>query len=157
MLHFDGKVQENKEFELIEEGDYEVTLEAEWAKTKYSGEQYNNCKFTIRKDVDQKFGGRMVFDGIYKNKTTGEYNSSKINAILAAIPCAKMDFNDYDELIQYINGQNMIITIKTQEAQGDYSARSIVEFCSYRTTEHLPQNGEKPKLEEVDDPDSLPF
>ena len=98
----------------------------------------------------------MVFDGIYKNKTTGEYNSSKINAILAAIPCAKMDFNDYDELIQYIKGQNMIITIKTQEAQGDYSARSIVEFCSYRTTEHLPQNGEKPKLEEVD-PDSLPF
>lgn len=156
MLHFDGKVQENKEFEPIAEGDYEVSLEAEWAKTKTSGEPYINCKFTIRKDVDQKFGGRMVFDGIYKNKTTGEYNSSKINAILAAIPCAKMDFDDYDGLIQYINGQNMIISIKTQEAQGDYPARSVVEFCSYRTTEHLPTNSEKPTLTEVDD-DSLPF
>lgn len=155
MLHFDGKVQD-KEFEPIAEGDYEVSLEAEWAKTKTSGEPYINCKFTIRKDVDQKFGGRMVFDGIYKNKTTGEYNSSKINAILAAIPCAKMDFDDYDGLIQYINGQNMIISIKTQEAQGDYSARSVVEFCSYRTTEHLPTNSEKPTLTEVNDED-LPF
>lgn len=156
MLHFDGKVQENKEFEPIAEGDYEVSLEAEWAKTKTSGEPYINCKFTIRKDVDQKFGGRMVFDGIYKNKTTGEYNSSKINAILAAIPCAKMDFDDYDGLIQYINGQNMIISIKTQEAQGDYPARSVVEFCSYRTTEHLPTNSEKPTLTEVNE-DDLPF
>lgn len=156
MLHFDVKVQENKEFEPIAEGDYEVSLEAEWAKTKTSGEPYINCKFTIRKDVDQKFGGRMVFDGIYKNKTTGEYNSSKINAILAAIPCAKMDFDDYDGLIQYINGQNMIISIKTQEAQGDYPARSVVEFCSYRTTEHLPTNSEKPTLTEVNDED-LPF
>lgn len=155
MLHFDGKVQD-KEFEPIVEGDYEVSLEAEWAKTKTSGEPYINCKFTIRKDVDQKFGGRMVFDGIYKNKTTSEYNSSKINAILAAIPCAKMDFDDYDGLIQYINGQNMIISIKTQEAQGDYPARSVVEFCSYRTTEHLPTNSEKPTLTEVNE-DDLPF
>ena len=97
----------------------------------------------------------MVFDGIYKSKTTGEYNASKINAILMAIPCAKMDFNDYDELIQYINGQNMIISIETQEAQGDYPAKSIVGYCSYRTTEHLPKT-EKPTLTEVTDED-LPF
>lgn len=155
MLHFDGKVQENKEFEPIVDGDYEVTLEAEWAKTKSTSEPYINCKFTIRKDVDQKFGGRIIFDGIYKSKTTGEYNASKINGILMAIPCAKMDFNDYDELIQYINGQNMIISIKTQEAQGDYPARNIVEFCSYRTTENLPKT-EKPTLTEVTDED-LPF
>lgn len=155
MLHFDGKVQENKEFEPIADGDYEVTLEAEWAKTKSTNEPYINCKFTIRKDVEQKFGGRMVFDGIYKSKTTGEYNASKINAILMAIPCAKMDFNDYDELIQYINGQNMIVSIETQEAQGDYPARSIVGYCSYRTTEHLPKT-EKPTLTEVNDED-LPF
>lgn len=153
MLHFDGKVQENKEFEPIAEGDYEVTLEAEWAKTKSTNEPYINCKFRIRKDVEQKFGGRMVFDGIYKNPTTGEYRAEKINAILMAIPCAKMDFNDYDELIQYINGQNMIISIKTQ-AQGDYPAKSVVGYRSYRTTEHLPKT-EKPTLTEVSE--DLPF
>lgn len=154
MLHFDGKV-ENKEYELITDGDYEVTLEAEWAKTK-SGDQYINCKFTIRKDVDQKFGGRIIFDGIYKNKTTGEYNSSKINGILNAIPAAKQDFEDYDDLIQYINGQNMIISIVTQEAQGDYSAKSVVDYLSYRMSENIPQGTKDTTSEEVD-VDSLPF
>lgn len=66
MLHFDGKV-ENREYELITDGDYEVTLEAEWAKTK-SGDQYINCKFTIRKDVDQKFGGRIILTVFTKTK-----------------------------------------------------------------------------------------
>ena len=98
-LNFSGKV--DSDYELIEKGDYEVTLNCEYKKTN-AGTLYINCKFAIRKDVEQSFGGRYIFDAIYKTQGTDDFNKTKINAILAAIPNAKLDFADYDELVQYL-------------------------------------------------------
>lgn len=153
MLHYD-KVVEKTEFELVQPGEYEVTLNAEWKQTRM-GENYINCVFKVRKDVEQDFGGRIVFDGIYKNKNTGELQPAKINGILAAIPNAKQDFESYDELIQYINDQNMIVEINIQKADPSVVGskdKNIIKYLSYKQSEVGVQLKESTSENEV-----LPF
>ena len=159
MLHFDNNKPEKKEFDLIEEGKYETILNAEWRKTA-NGDLYINCTFRIRKDVEQKNGGRLVFDGIYKSRNNGEYSKAKIDALLSTIENAKCDFESYDELIQYLNNRNMIITIETQKADPSYpnsKDKSVVKYLSYEPTKY-PNNAVKAgsNLPEVDD-SLLPF
>jgi hypothetical protein len=134
-LNFTGK--NDSKYELIEKGDYEVTLQCEWAKKKNDPSKlYINCKFKIREDVEQSFPGRLVFDSIYEQENTGDYNKTKINGLLGAIPRAKLDFEDYDELIQYLNGQNMVITIEVEKAnQWHADDRNVVKYLSYRPSE----------------------
>ena len=153
MLSFTGKKEDtNGEFGLIEDGDYEVTLKADYKQTK-DKKTYINCVFAIRKDVDQKYGGRLVFEGIYKNES-GEYPSSKINAILSAIPNARLDFSSEDDLLQYLNGKEMIVTVKTKDGGGTYKDRNVIAYNSYRQTEH-PVAPVAKGLEVA--PDDLPF
>ena len=134
MLNFSGKVDSN--FELVEKGDYEVTLQCEYKKTASGDNTYINCKFQIRSDVEQPFGGRFVFDAIYKARGTDDYNKTKINAILAAIPNAKLDLDDYDDLVQYFNGKNMIISVDIEPANQYHSSdKNVVKYLSYRPSE----------------------
>lgn len=134
MLNFSGRTDE--EYELIEKGDYEVILNAEWAKSKDQTQTYINCKFKIREDVEQDFGGRIIFDSIFKKKGTDEYNRSKINGLLSAIPDARLDFEDYDELIQYLNDQPMMISIDIEPANEYHQKdRNVVKYLSYRPSE----------------------
>lgn len=141
MLHFDKTIEKK---ELITPGRYEVTLNADWGKT-LAGTNYINCVFKIRKDVSQDFGGRLVFDGIFKSKNTDDFQASKINAILAAIPNAVQDFESYDELIQYINDTNMIVDIGIQKADPMNPAskdRNIINYLSYAPTNVGPVKAE---------------
>ena len=155
-LSFTGKKEERP---LIQEGKYEVTLNSEWAKTK-AGDDYIKLTYTIRKDVEQNEQGRLVFDGLYKSKTTGQFPSSKINAILSAIPNAKLDFDSYDELIQYLNDVNMIVEIVTEKADGANALqndRSTVKFWSNEPTIAGPVFLEKGAVEEAVATTDLPF
>jgi hypothetical protein len=134
-LNFTGK--NDSTYELVEKGDYEVTLSCEWAAKKSDpSEHYINCKFKIREDVEQSFAGRVVFDSIYKQGGTMDYNRAKINGLLSAIPRAKLDFADYDELIQYLNGQNMVVTIEIEPANAYHTTdKNIIKYLSYRPSE----------------------
>lgn len=133
-LHFSGeKAQQQTTFEPITPGKYEVILNTEWRKAR-NGNMYINCMFKIRKGFGQDFENRVVFDGIYKSKTTGEFSEQKINAMLAAIPNAKRDFEDYDDLIQYLNDKPMIVEIDIELPDPEYpdsKERNIVTYLSY--------------------------
>lgn len=156
-LNFTGVTDSN--IELVEKGDYEVTLCCEWAKKQSDQEPYINCKFKIRDDVEQSFGGRQVYDAIYKQKGTEDFNKTKINGILSAIPRAKLDFEDYDELIQYFNGQTMIVSIDVEPANSYHSKdKNIVKYLSYRPSEveDLPRDINDVEMVEVESED-LPF
>ena len=153
-LHFDGKAPEASEYTLIEPGTYAVTLNTEWDKTK-SGDSYIKCVFKIKKDVEQDFGGRIVFDGIYKDKKTGLLNESKINAILATIPNFKTDFEDYDELIQYLNDIDMTIDVEIEKADPENPTakdKNRIKYLSYAPLIVSENN----TTENVED-DELPF
>lgn len=138
-LHFNpNEAAANKdEFELIEPGRYDCTLITEWRETR-GGDAYINCAFRIDKDRDQKFGGRIVFDGIYKSKTTGDYQASKINALLATIPNPKTDFEDYDELLLYLNGIKVNVEIDIEPADPERPMskdKNIITYLSYQPVE----------------------
>ena len=132
-LHFTGEV-EQQEFQLIEPGTYAVEMNAEFKKTK-GGDDFINCAFKILKEYDSTWGGRIVFDGIYKSLKTGAFNEAKINAILATIKNPKTDFEDYDELVQYFNGIRMEIDIDIEQADDNVpnsKERNIVKYLSYK-------------------------
>lgn len=165
MLHFDKNV-EQKDFELVKPGDYEVIMNLEWAKTRISQEQYINCSFKIRKDVKQDFGGQIIFDGIYKSKNNAdEFQASKINAILAALPNSKSDFESYDELIQYLNDKCLLVRVEVQKADPkvpNSKDRNVIAYLSYRPTKHpIVEDAPKDTDSKVDsikiDEDDLPF
>lgn len=158
-LHFDGKVAENNEYVLIEPDQYAVTLSAEWQKTK-AGEPYINCIFKIRKDVEQDFGGRIVFDGIYKDKKTGDLNINKINGILATVKNPKTDFEDYDELIQYFNGLNMYVEIEIDKADPEIpnsKDKNRIKYLSYAPYEEGTPTSQDNSTSEIKETDDLPF
>lgn len=143
-LHFTGQVTTG--FDPIEPDDYETTISLEYKKTQ-AGDLFINCRFTIREDVDQDFQRRIIFDGIYKSKTTGEYSPSKINALLAAINTnednPQWDFEDYDDLIQFLNGKNVKITVELQKADPNNPSstdKNVVKYLSYRPTDFKATN-----------------
>lgn len=160
-LHFTGEVQES-EFALIEPGTYAVVMKAEFKKTK-GGNDFINCSFQILKEFNSDWGGRLVFDGIYKSQQTGEFQRAKIDAILATIPNFKTDFDDYADLVQYINGTEMLIDIDIEKADDNVpnsKDRNIVKYLSYRPFDKAQVKSaptkEQPKVEQLSD-DELPF
>lgn len=156
-LHFTGE-KENTEYQLITKGTYEVVLNCEWRKNTNNNEPYINCIFTIRTDITQDFGGRKVFDAIYKSKTTGEFLSSKINGLLSVIPNAQHDFEDYDELIQYLNGKTMRVEVEIQKADTvnypNSKDKNVIKYLSYTPSQvNNPAifDGIAVETEEIDD------
>ena len=139
-LHFTG--QTSTGFELIEPNEYETTVNLEYKKTN-DGNLYINCKFAIREDVEQDFQRRIIFDGIYKSKATGDFQQNKINGLLAAVNAneanPRWDFDDYDDVIQFLNGKNVRVTVELQKADPNYpsgSDKNVIKFLSYKPTEY---------------------
>lgn len=132
MLHFDKSSNTKKEFELVKEGRYETILTAEWGKD-FDGSTLINCIYKIRKDVEQEFQGRVVFDKIKADKN-GIYHTGRINAILAAIPDAQCDFETYDDLIQYFNDKLLNIEVTIIKANPDYPNSKDKNGIKYYTT-----------------------
>lgn len=161
MLHFENKIEDSRTTPITP-GEYEVILNTEWKETKQTKQKYINCAFTIRKDVKQEFGGRMVFDGIYKSKQTGDFQQSKINGLLYAIPNPRLDFETYDELIQYLNDTPMIISVELEPADPNVEGskdRNVVKYLSYKPTVAGKESGSAylDRTAEKVDPDDLPF
>lgn len=175
-LHFTGEVQETA-FALIEPGYYAVTMSAEFKKTK-GGSDFINCAFKIMKEYDNTWGGRIVFDGLYKSTQSGEFQRAKIDAILATIKNFKNDFEDYEELVQYINGTEMIVYIDIEKADENVPTskdRNVIRYLSYKSLEDnlglikkqekaetkvttkVETAKEETKKDEIDEPDELPF
>lgn len=161
-LHFEGKV-EQAEFQLVDPGTYAVVMKAEFKKTK-GGDDFINCSFQIMKEYNNTWGGRLVFDGIYKEANTGEFHRKKIDAILSTIKNPKTDFEDYDELVQYINGIEMLIDVDIQKADDNVpnsKDRNFVKYLSYKPLEGVEKVEQKEAQattqQDVVNDDTLPF
>lgn len=102
MLNFTGEKQKT-DFELVRKGVYEFRLSAEW-KQFGNDEPFINLSYKIRDDVTQDFQKRVIFGGIYKNKETHEFPTGTINSLLSTQKEPRTNFEDYDDLIQYLNG-----------------------------------------------------
>lgn len=159
-LSFTG-VKKDNEFELITPDVYAVELHCEWKKKKNSEEKYINCAFQIIKGLNQNFEGRIVFDAIYKSKKTGAYQQEKIDGLLSTIDNPKLDFDDYDELIFYLNGKQMTVEIDIEEANPEVDGskdKNIIKYLSYGKVE-IREASDESNNQEINNVDNeeLPF
>lgn len=153
-------------YDLIKAGTYEVELEASFRQVESTGRKYIACRFVIRKDLEQEFGGRSIIDKIWEDKVNpGTYDSRKLQKLLLVQGAdGKYNFNDYEELVQHLNGFLLRITIVEKEPD-DYNenAYNEVKFMSYAKSQALPKqiggvNQENSNTTAIDVDDSdLPF
>lgn len=155
-ITFTGKSEST--YNPIPRGNYEAILKVEYDKTKSTGDTYIKVVSIVRSDVKQEIegqGGRLVFDGIYKNKETGEYNNKRIDFLLSAIPNAKLTFEDYDEVVQYLNGKAVKVAVEIErvnEEDPDSRLKNVVK--KYLQSDLVIANAEQ-KFEIKDE--DLPF
>ena len=127
------------DFGLVDAGDYEVVLKADKKLSKDGTKEFLNLCFKIRSDVPQNFKNRCVFETAFKDKErTTWFDLIKLNKLVKTqkgLPTFKVEFNDVDECIQYLNGLHMIITI--DKKYDDFSEKEIneVRYLSYRPSE----------------------
>ena len=132
------------EYELLKEvKKQEVFIEnAEIKRIERSQKQFISIKFRIRDDIEQENAGRIIFDTIWEERDNpGVFDTRKISSLLQSQgENGKYNFEDYDELVQYINGLSMIITIEVKPAD-DFRDEPYnqVKYCSYKPSESKPK------------------
>lgn len=117
-----GEEFDKNEFDLIDDGKYEVVIDKVETKESAKGNKYLNVVFKIRGDVDQNFKNRKVFYRITAKEGDVCYDFNRINKIIITQKNRadyKKYFVDIDEVLQYLVGLHLIITIET--AFDDYS------------------------------------
>ena len=132
-----------EEYELIAQGEYEVTLEkAELKTTKDGSKDFINCKFKIRSDIEQPGKNKVVFDKIWRDKANpSQFDHRKLQKLLLVQgPSGVYNFSDDEHLIQFINGLNMRITVLVKDAD-DYNEDNYneVKYLSYKPSNQKPQ------------------
>lgn len=126
---FDYNVEnEKKDFEPIEVGDYAVVLSAEEKPTRDNTNTYLSLSYALDKKENAKYGGRLVFENVYKTKDNPNiYNVWRIKEILLTQgKDVQMKFEDNDELIQFLNGLKMKIHVDIEEPNQYHESRKNV-------------------------------
>lgn len=162
-LSFGEEFDTGGEFTLIDDGKYEVAIEKIERKESQKGNKYLNVTFKIRNDVEQEFKNRKLFYRI--NSKEGDptgYDFNRLNKLIITQRNYKKYFTDVDEVLQYLVGAHLIVTVET--VFDDYSSKDrnqvkdwAFEPSIWDTQEH-PAPVVKEHTEQLDLPDSeLPF
>lgn len=131
-----GEEYDTQDFGLIDDGDYEVTIfrvEEKTSKTK--GSKYLNITFEIRDDVDQKFKKRKLFYTIGKKEGDACYDFGRINKIILTQKGRsdyKNRFDTFDEVLFYLNGLHMVVTVETNFDDYKQEDRNEIKDWSFR-------------------------
>lgn len=132
-----------EEYELLPDGDYEVILDtAEIKKTNDGSKKYVSCAFLIRSDVEQQGKGRRIFDNIWQDKEDqSKFDLRKLHKILLTQgPSGRYSFADDNEVVQFINGLNMIIHIEKRDADEYHEeAYNQIKYLSYKPSKSQPK------------------
>lgn len=174
----DKKVEEKSDFDLIEEGTYEVKLETfEILKSKKLNKNgqptdYLKITFVIRKDVDQNFQNRKIWHTIFKKDGDRAFNFNEINKIIITQEGRadyKRRFTNLDEILQYLVGLHLRLDIAVEFNEFRGKEDNIIVEDSFKPSvwdtqdhtevkdaEESPVKGTNLEAIEVTD-DDLPF
>ena len=115
-LNFGEEFDTNGEFALIDDGKYEVVIEKVEPKISQKGTKYLNVTFKIRNDVEQEFKNRKLFYRINEKEGDVCYDFNRVNKIIITqknTPTYKKFFADVDEVLQYLVGLHLVLTVET--------------------------------------------
>lgn len=107
---------ETNEYELIEEGEYEVVVGQAVENATPSGAMYLDIQLVVRNDIQQKFQNQRIFHKVFQKKDTGEYNMGFINVMAKAfqIPDGKQ-YNTLFDLLDDFKGRAARIEVAHRE------------------------------------------
>lgn len=161
----DKKVDENTEFELIDEGTYEVVLEKLEPKTSKNGKRYINITFVIRDDVEQNFKRRKIWYTIFSRDGDVAFNFNAINPLIITQEKRsdyKTRFKNEDEIFQYLIGLHMRLNIEIKFDEfrgkdGNVISDGSFQFSQWDIDHPVEESGSR-NLEQINIADSdLPF
>ncbi len=164
-INFGEEFDTNGEFSLIDDGDYEVVIEKVEPKQSQKGNKYLNITFKIRNDVEQNFKNRKLFYRINEKEGDNCYDFNRVNKIIITQKNTanyKKYFIDIDEVLQYLVGLHLILTVETSFDEYSQKERNNVKDWSFSPSiwdmqEH-PAKIEKTNTEQLELPDDeLPF
>ena len=100
------------QIELVKEGEYEAQIIKAELLAAETGTKYMNITYRIREDVEQEHQGEVVFDKLWQNKTTGEYNMRRFNNICksAGIP-EGTSFANENSFLEAIVGKAIVVNV----------------------------------------------
>ena len=166
-----GDSAPKKEFEPVDEGEYEVEIISFEYRTTSTGKQQLNFKLRIREDVEQKNRGRILFYSITKKDGDRAFNYYRINKLLTSTkncPNYKEKFGkEFDEVLQYLIGRQFLLYTSIVDGnngkpfnQIDDDTFEVSRWNSTHPTKTKQESAkavvEDPNNENLPDPD-LPF
>ena len=166
-INFGEEFDTNGEFALIDDGKYEVVIEKVEPKESQKGNKYLNVVFKIRNDVDQGFKNRKLFYRINAKEGDVCYDFNRVNKIIITQKNTanyKKFFTDVDEVLQYLVGLHLVLTVETSFDDYSQKDRNNVKDWSFEpsvwdTQDHTAttevSTEETPELDLDDSP--LPF
>jgi hypothetical protein len=141
-------------YELIVAGEYEAVIEnIEIRTVPTTGTEKIAVTYRLRSDVDgQKFGGRLVFEDIWKEKADPRfYNRKRLNQLMGT---QKIDdgksFESIEAVLEFLKGSSVIIVIRVEH--DTYYNKDVNSISYYKSSKAKP----KTLAKEVKDED-LPF
>jgi hypothetical protein len=138
------------QYELIKDGEYEVTLENILQASTMSGKNKLDITFRIRGDVEQSHQNRVIFEAIWQEKETTYFNRKRLNQLLGTQEVKDGTvFNNIQDIIDTLKGAKLVIKVIT--AYDDYRKADVNKIAFYKSTQI-----KNKKLIEVKDED-LPF
>lgn len=121
------------QIELVKEGEYEAQIIKAELLAAETGTKYMNITYRIREDVEQEHQGEVVYDKLWQNKTTGEYNMRRFNNICksAGIP-EGTSFANENAFLEAIVGKTIVINVAV--VFDDYRQQDQNTILYYRSS-----------------------
>lgn len=119
---------------LVEKGSYEVQIiEAELLQAE-TGTKYMQLALKVREDVEQLSQGEVVYEKLWQNKTTGEYNQRRFNSICksAGIP-EGTTFKNENDFLNTVKGKILIANIDV--VFDDFRSENVNTVLYYNSSE----------------------
>ena len=125
-----GDSAPKKDFEPVEEDDYEFEIESYEMRNSATGRPYLNFKFRIRSDVEQRNAGRCVFYTISKRDEDGKaFNFHRINQLILSqkgTPDYKERFQKgLDEVLLYLCHRHLTAHVTLEDSATGKQFNSI--------------------------------
>ena len=159
MSNYSFTYEENS-FGLVPEAIYEANLSIEKKYHESTDRQFISLKWVIRDDVEQGSHNRRVLESVWEDKDNpGRFPTKKLSKILSIQGKeGKYDFDDIDEVLQFINGWNVRIGVKIGKPD-DYHTEEYNYISFYGPTKFPNQtlDNSTDKVEVEVYPDELPF
>lgn len=130
---------DNNNYDLVKDGEYEVRIERIEQKTLPSGKRKLAVAYRIRDDVEQEYQNRWLFEDIWAEREHKEYyNRKRINQLLGTQHLKDgTEFNTIQDVIDELVGSYLIAVVRIE--RDDYRGEDVNKIKFYKSSKERGQ------------------